>query len=141
MPQLIAPRAAIFCPSPLTSFPLFAYANVQQLLAPDRGHRVVSMNIAVCKSSPLELAPLTALFSLRATSSSASCALGSAKAALAFRSRRAMRSCVSRRGDSPPANRQGILVAGKVLRALEAQCSVEEAVPPRKLAPRSWGSV
>lgn len=34
----------------------FAYANVHRLLAFDRGHHVVSMNIAVCKCIPLELA-------------------------------------------------------------------------------------
>lgn len=43
----------------------FAYANVHRLLAFDRGHHVVSMNIAVCKCIPLELAPfcVTAIFS------------------------------------------------------------------------------
>lgn len=43
----------------------FAYANVHRLLAFDRGHHVVSMNIAVCKCIPLELALfcVTAIFS------------------------------------------------------------------------------
>lgn len=41
----------------------------KRLSASDRGHRVVSMNIAVCRSSPLELAlPSSVLFSLSAKS-------------------------------------------------------------------------
>lgn len=40
----------------------------KRLSASDRGHRAVSMNIAVCRSSPLELALPSLLFSLSAKS-------------------------------------------------------------------------